>query len=270
MNKKTIYQYTVLFQYLLLLKHPIYVFLIQIFQKLAPKAWWGNYIQPVVKDDEKINFKYLDIADLLNIFKINWETIFRHLDKKYYKYKYDNEFKIVDKFHQIRNIVAHANENDMNMMVFVDYLSDILKFSDLINVDEEIKQKIEMDLKKHKSKLPSEIPVNNDRLLMEKIVRKIDDEVLLHAISCATLDPNIKISINRTTMRFHSMRTIEEIMGFFNGATERSEGGKKIKEELHKNGLRALEDIKAEINLMYEENILMTNGISHNDIRNTS
>jgi hypothetical protein len=36
MKKETIREYTILFQYLLLLKEPTYIFLIQIFQHLSP------------------------------------------------------------------------------------------------------------------------------------------------------------------------------------------------------------------------------------------
>jgi hypothetical protein len=46
------------------------------------------------------------------------------------------------------------------------------------------------------------------------------------------------------------MRTIDEIMGFFNNAI-RSERGIFVQDTLHKNGLSAFEDIKDEINQMY-------------------
>jgi hypothetical protein len=72
-KKETIREYTILFQYLLLLKEPTYVFLIQIFQHLSPTTWWEDFIEPVLHWETKDNFKYLDISDLLNILKMNWE-----------------------------------------------------------------------------------------------------------------------------------------------------------------------------------------------------
>ncbi len=72
MKKETIRQYTVLYQYLLLLKEPTYIFLIQIFQHLSPSSWWEDYIEPVLRYENKENFKYLDMSDLLNVFKMNW------------------------------------------------------------------------------------------------------------------------------------------------------------------------------------------------------
>jgi hypothetical protein len=46
------------------------------------------------------------------------------------------------------------------------------------------------------------------------------------------------------------MRTIDEIMGFFNNAM-RSERGVVVQDALHNNGLLSFGDIKDEINLVY-------------------
>jgi hypothetical protein len=257
MEKTIIDQYIVLYRYILMLKEPLYVYLIQIFQRLSPKTWWNDFIYPVIYKSEydKENFKYLDMADLLNIYKANWERIFQYLDKKYYKFKYNKEFLIVDKFHQIRNIIAHANENNMTSILFVEYLSDILKFCEIIKVENKLVNEIKNELKNCKNILPLKISENKSKILMDKIITKIEKEVLLEAIHCTALSPATRISINRTTMRFRSMRTIEEVMGFFNNAIDKSEYGKKIKEELVKNGLTPFEGIKDEINKMYNDGI---------------
>jgi hypothetical protein len=113
--------------------------------------------------ENKENFKYLDIADLLNIFKVNWETVFRCLDKKYRKYKYDAEYK---------------------------------------------------------------------------------------AVNIEGLKPDIKLSIDRTTLRLHSMRTVEEIMRFFNNAIH-SERVMIVQKVLIEHGLSGFEDIKNEVNKLY-------------------
>jgi hypothetical protein len=90
----------------------------------------------------------------------------------------------------------------------------------------------------------------NNEILRYDILSLIENKILLKAISCETLPPDIKLSIDRTTLRLHSMRTIEEIIGFFNGAM-RSERGITVETALHKEGLLAFEDIKDEVNKLY-------------------
>jgi hypothetical protein len=69
---------------------------------------------------------------------------------------------------------------------------------------------------------------------------------------CETLPPDVKLSVDRTTLRLHSMRTIDEIMGFFNNAMH-SARGIVVQDILHKNNLLSFEDIKDEINRIYTE-----------------
>jgi hypothetical protein len=251
MKKETIREYTLLYQYLLLLKEPLYIFLIQVFQHLSPASWWEDFIQPVLQRDDKENFKYLDIADLLNVFKMNWERVFRYLDRNYRKYKYDNEYRLVNKVHHIRTIVAHANETQMSPLVFSKSLAALLDFAKLVNAKENLLLKLEQDWNSYSRNLPSECPVNkNTGRLKEKILSLIEEKVLLRAINVETLPPGIKLSVDRTTLRLHSMRTIEEIMGFFNNAMK-SKRGITVQDALHKHGLLAFEDIKDEVNTLY-------------------
>jgi hypothetical protein len=255
MKKETVKQYTILYQYLLLLKEPTYIFLIQVFQHLSPSKWWEDYIEPVLQHENKENFKYLDMADLLNVFKMNWESIFKYLDKRYRKYKYDNEYKLVSKAHRIRTMVAHANDIDMSPLVFVDCLSCLLDYSKLILADEALVQKLELDWMKHCQLRPEKQgKVPKEETLRADILSIIENRVLLKAISCDALPPDIKLSIDRTTLRLHSMRTSEEIIGFFNNAI-RGERGVAVHAALHKEGLLGFEDIKDEINRIYRERI---------------
>ena len=252
MKAEVIRQYTVLYQYLLLLKEPLYIFLIQIFQHLSPVTWWEDYIQPVLQREDKDNFKYLDIADLLNVFKMNWERVFKYLDKDYYRFKYNKEYRTVSKVHQIRTIVAHANETDMSPFVFSESLAALLDFAKLIQTREPLPQKLEQDWMKYSRKLPAEPPPQRKTdKLKDKILTIIEEKVLLKAINFGGLEPDIKLSLDRTILRFHSLRTLEEIMGFFNNAM-RSERGIVITNSLHEYGLPAFEDIKDEINTLYD------------------
>ena len=252
MKKETIREYTILYQYLLLLKEPTYIFLIQIFQHLSPVTWWDEFIEPVLSHEKKENFKYLDIADLLNVFKMNWETIFKYLDKKYRKFKYDSEYRLVNKIHRIRTIVAHANDTDMSPHVFVDDLSCFLDYSKLIRADSSLVQKLELEWMKYQKALPEKaVKMPEEESLKTEILSVIENKVLIKAINCETLSPEIKLSVDRTTLRLHSMRTLDEIIGFFNNAI-RSERGIVVQDAMHKEGLPAFDDIKDEINRIYD------------------
>jgi hypothetical protein len=253
MKKEIIREYTVLFQYLLLMKEPTYIFLIQILQHLSPVTWWEEFIEPILQRENKENFKYLDFSDLLNVLKMNWERIWRYLDKDYKKYKYDNEYRMVNKVHRIRTIVAHANDIDMSPFIFTDSLACLLEYARLIRAGNTIAAKLELDWHKAEKLLPETVPVpRNEETLKAGIIAIIENKVLFNAVNCDTLPPDIKLSVDRTTRRLHSMRTIDEIMGFFNNAI-RSERGIFVQAILHRNGLSGFEDIKDEINRMYTD-----------------
>jgi hypothetical protein len=251
MKAETVKQYTILYQYLLLLKEPLYIFLIQVFQHLSPTTWWEDFIQPVLQRDDKENFKYLDIADLLNVFKMNWEKIFRYLDNDYRKYKYDREYRVVNRSHYIRTIVAHANDTDMSPLVFSNSLSVLLNMAKIIKADEKLIRLLDQDCNKYSRKIYSEQTTQSrENALKDKIISIIEEKVLLKAVNCEELAPEIKISVDRTTLRLHSMRTIEETIGFFNNAI-RSERGIIVQRGLHEQELLGFEDIKDEINEIY-------------------
>jgi hypothetical protein len=253
-KKETIKQYTILYQYLLLLKEPLYIFLIQIFQHLSPITWWEYFIEPVLQREDKENFKYLDIADLLNVFKMNWERVFRYLDKNYQKFKYDGEYKMVNKVHHIRNIVSHANEIDMPSLFFTESIACLIDFAKLIHTKENLIHHLEQDWIKYTRQFTPEQPVQRkEDKLKARILSVIEEKVLLEAVNFDDLEPDIKLSVDRTTLRLHSMRTIEEIMGFFSNAM-RSERGLVVEKSLHEHGLYTFEDIKDEIAALYNNN----------------
>ena len=255
MKRETIKQYTVLYQYLLLLKEPTYIFLIQIFQHLSPSSWWEEYIEPVLRYENKENFKYLDMSDLLNVCKMNWKRIFSFLRKKHYKIEYDDGYKLVNEVHRIRTIIAHANENEMSSFIFVDSLSCLLDYSKLIQADEIIIQKLDLDWRKYRKVLPEKrLKKSDEETLKALILSVIDNKVLLKAVKKDSLPTDIKYSVDRTTLRLHSMRTVEEIIGFFNNAML-SERGIAVHAALKKEGLLGFEDIKEEINKIYSERL---------------
>jgi hypothetical protein len=184
---------------------------------------------------------------------MNWESIFKFLDKNYYKFKYDSEYKLINKVHRIRTIVAHANDIDTSLFIFVDSLSCLLDYSKLIHSNEKNIRKLEMEWMKYRKLLPEK----QGKLLKEETLRAdilsiIENKVLLKAINTNILPLDIRLSVDRTTMRLHSMRTVEEIVSFFNNAM-RSERGIAVQTALHKEGLLAFEDLKDEINAIFNE-----------------
>ena len=256
MKKTTIKEYTILYQYLLLLKEPTYIFLIQVFQHLSPTHWWEDFIDPVLQHENKENFKYLDISDLLNVFKMNWENIFRYFDKRYHKFKYDAEYKLVNKVHWIRTIVAHANDIDMSPSIFTDSLSYLLDYAKLIYAEKTLINKLELEWMKYSQTIPeNQKKKSGEESLRTAVLSVIENKVLLKAVNNNALPADIRLSVDRTTLRLHSMRTLEEIMGFFNNAI-RSERGIVVEDALHKEGLLAFEDIKDEINRIYDTGAL--------------
>jgi hypothetical protein len=256
LKKETIKHYTIIYQYILLLKEPTYIFLIQAFQHLSPITWWEDFIVPVLQYGSKENFKYLDIADLLNVFKANWGKIFSYLDRSYYKNKYDREYKLVNKVHGIRTCVAHANDIDMSPFILVENLACLLDYARLIRASELLVQRLELDWLKYQGTLPEKpIPIHRDENLKNEIISIIENKVLLDAVNCDTLALDIKLSVDRTILRINSMRTLEEIIGFFNGAMS-SERGRIVEKALHDNGLLAFADIKDAVNEKYNQNLL--------------
>jgi len=253
MKKETVRQYTVLYQYLLLLKEPTYIFLIQIFQHLSPSDWWEEFIEPVLQYENKENFKYLDMSDLLNVFKMNWKKIYKYLDRKHFKIEYDDGYKLINEVHRIRTIIAHANENEMSSFVFIDSLSCFIDYSRLIQADEIIIQKLELDWRKYRKILPEKrLKKSEEEKLKALILSVIENKVLLKAVNNDSLPADIRLSVDRTALRLYSMRTVEEIIGFFNNAI-RSERGIAVHAALNKEGLLGFEDIKEEINKIYNE-----------------
>jgi hypothetical protein len=139
----------------------------------------------------------------------------------------------------------------MSPFIFTDSLACLLDFARLIDADQNLIIKLENDWRKYLTMLPAEKPQPpREEILRDRIVSEIENKVLLRAVNCESLPPDIKLSVDRTILRLHSMRTIDEIMGFFNNAM-RSERGMIVQEALHNNGLLSFGDIKDEINRMY-------------------
>lgn len=91
----------------------------------------------------------------------------------------------------------------------------------------------------------------NDLKSRENRIRKgliflINEKVLAPALKCSTLSQDIKESVQNTYNRIISKKTADGILDFFDDALN-ARRGKQIMDELHKNGLKAFEDIYEEV-----------------------
>jgi hypothetical protein len=249
-KKPQIRMFTILYQYLLILKEPLYVFLVQILQHLSPDSWWEKYILPSLKEQDSKDFRYLDLLDLLNILRKNWVIINRYLMDDDFDYLYNDDYTTTSAMLYIRNTVAHAREIQLSPQDFVNYLSYMLEFARFIQADRGIIDNLERDLQKY----GQEIALKKDKpfanVHKEELINFVEKEVLFDAMICEGLRPDVKASIIRTIIRLKSMRTIEDLIGFINGSLD-SPRGREVSEELHAHKLKAFEDIKDQINKTY-------------------
>jgi hypothetical protein len=242
--------YTVLYQYLLLLKEPLYVFISQILQHISPQTWWEEFIAPHVQEKNNKNFKHLDFLDLVNILFYNWNVIKKYLKQNYTIQNCDRYYAVIDDIHFIRNFVSHAREAYMSRTVFLRHLSTLLDFAQLIhivNTNKKLIVVLEKDLQKYEEEYYLKGDDSDKNISKEKLISFIQSEVLGKAIECDALDPEIKASVRRTLMRIKYMRTTDEILGFFKGALK-SPRGLEVTEALHSLGLKAFIDLADEIN----------------------
>jgi hypothetical protein len=244
--------FTLLYQYLLIIKEPLYVFLAQTLQHLSPDSWWEKYFIPALADKNDKDFRYLDLIDLLNVLRKNWTAIRNYNEGDTSLYIYDDDYKLTGAILYIRNTVAHAREIQLSGRDFINYLSYILDFAGLIKAKKELIDSLEKKLKKYRDEITRKEDKPRAAVRREDLIGYIEKETLFDAMICEGLRPDIKASVIRTIMRLKSMRTIEEIIGFFNGALE-SARGREVSEELHAHNLKAFIDIKDRINAEYGE-----------------
>jgi hypothetical protein len=249
--------FTILYQYLLIIKEPLYVFLAQTLQHLSPEHWWEEYISPVLTEKNNKDFRYLDLIDLLNILRKNWVSIFNYIEGDVSAYIYNDNYKLSSAMLYIRNIVAHAREIQLSPHDFINYLAYILDFANFIKAKDDVTDKLEKDLKKYRNEIAAKKEKTVVSIRREDLINYIEKETLFDAIICENLMPDVKASIVRTVIRLKSMRTVEEIIGFFYGALNSSRG-REVSKELHAHNLKAFEDIKNQISVFtettYQEN----------------
>jgi hypothetical protein len=178
--------------------------------------------------------------------------MYNYIERDDSAYIYNDDYKLTSAILYIRNTVAHAREIQLSPQDFVNYLAYILDFANFINAKSEVISRLENDLKKYRDEITLKEKEPHIVIHREELIDYIEKETLFDAMICENLRPDVKASIVRTIIRLKSMRTTEEIIGFFNGALE-SARGREVSDELHAHNLKAFIDIKDNVNTKYSK-----------------
>ena len=244
MDKKRIGLYTLLYEYLLLLRKPFADFLYKHMKAVYDDEWWKLCVLPNIKEPFKIKMDDLDFYDLLRILINRWKELLPGIyDSNAIDLCDDNYRLLFDVLH-LRNIVSHANENKIFINDVYRQLSILLKFSIFINAYEFIIVDLKADLAKYTKEKDT-----NDERKREKLLEIIVANVIFPSMTCAALSSDTKESILRTMVIIQNMKTSDEIYDFYSGALQSSKGHKVYKSCKEQN-LTTFEDIRDKINVI--------------------
>ena len=242
MDKKRISLYTLLFEYLLLLRKLFADFLYKHLKKIYDDDWWNFGVLPSIKEPFKKKLDDLDIYDLLKILIDQWKNLSYSIFENETNECGDDNNKLLFDILHLRNIVSHPNENKVFINDVHKQLSYLLKFAVLINAYEYIIIDLKNDLEKYEKEKDT-----NDELKREKLLGTIITEVSFPAMTCTNLPFETKESILRTMTIIQNMKTADEIYDFYTGALHSSKGYKVYKSCKEQN-LTTFEDIRDKIN----------------------
>lgn len=210
------------------------------FSKISPLYWWEKFVLPILnKADSQCNknssyedISSLDIYYLIKVLLGNWNEL-RNIDAEACdRFSLKNK-ELVNKVKEIRNEIAHQCYNPGKDLKYFDNDCLILETFALFldtNMDECIHE------------------LHNAE--KEKVLNYISKEVLLPALNSKILDEKTKASVDNTYKRLLQTNRAREIIDFFNSSLEGIRG-KEICDKLRECGLKAFEDIKNEINILY-------------------
>ncbi|MCL2273272.1 MAG: Swt1 family HEPN domain-containing protein, partial [Treponema sp.] len=95
MDKKRIGLYTLLFEYLLLLRKPFADFLSKHMKAVFDNEWWNNCVVPNIKEPFKKKMDDLDFYDLLRILINQWKELYTSITGKCNDNANDDNFKLL-------------------------------------------------------------------------------------------------------------------------------------------------------------------------------
>jgi hypothetical protein len=79
--------------------------------------------------------------------------------QNYQKFKYDGEWKMVNKVHHIKNIVSRANDVDISSFIFTESIACLIDFAKLIHTKENLIHHLEQNWIKYTQQFSSEQPI---------------------------------------------------------------------------------------------------------------
>jgi len=239
MDKKRISLYTLLYEYLLVLRKPFADFMYKHMKAVYDDNWWNLGVLSNIKEPFKKKLDDLDIYDLVKILMNNWKELYTNIAGNN---EYDENYKLLQKVLHLRNIISHANEDNIFINDIHKQLSVLLVFSILINAYEYILVDLKNDLEKYTKEKDT-----NDERKREKLLDIIIKDVLFPAMTCADLPIETKESMLKTMTIIQNTKTADEIYDFYTGALQSSKGQKSYK-SLKEYNLTAFEDIRDKIN----------------------
>ncbi|MDR0383471.1 MAG: hypothetical protein LBH50_05740 [Spirochaetaceae bacterium] len=251
MNKRRIKIFVTLYEHLLLLREDVINFLSEKLPFLYSERWWEEgvvnayVIHNQTLYDDIHSLSGFDFSELLNILIYNWENIV--LARNSVDSVPDNRsLRLFYKMKTIRNDLAHPNDNKIRSSDFKKYIGYFTEFSKIISNNAAYIEKLNRYVKFEKYE-------NSDMDLEQKklrIIKLIEDEVIEPALSCDTLDEDVKESLVGTLIKFEILNSLEDINAFFSRSLL-SPSGKNIYKLLHENNLKAFEDILGKYNEIY-------------------
>jgi hypothetical protein len=247
MDKKRIGLYSLLFEYLLLLRKPFADFLYKHMKAVFDNNWWNTCVTTNVKEPFKKKMDDLDFYDLLKILINQWKELYTSITGKSNDYANDDNFKLLFDVLKLRNMVSHANENKLFINDVYRQLSILLNFSIFINAYEYIIVNLKNDLNKFTKEKDT-----NDERKREKLLELIISEVLFPSMTRNDLPVEYKDSNLRTMIILQNMKTADEIYDFYSGALQSTKGQRSYNIGKEHN-LTTFEDIRDKINAVMGE-----------------
>jgi hypothetical protein len=188
-----------------------------------------------LRDSCSYTFTGFDFSALLDILIYNWQDIISHQSNNTAT---DKNINLFYKLKAIRNDISHANDDKLNREDFTKYITYLSRFATIIN-----STKITPEIL---NKYISPPPFTNDEDDKKtKIIQLIESHVIEPALECKNISEDIKESIVRSLIKLEISGSLEALDAFFSGALL-SPRGQSVCNELHKNNLKAFEDIKTE------------------------
>jgi len=242
MDKKRVGLYTLLFEYLLLLRKPFADFLYKHMKAVFDNNWWNGCVVPNIKEPFKKKMDDLDFYDLLRILINQWKELYTSITGNNNDCANDDNFKLLFSVLKLRNMVSHVNENKLFINDVHRQLSILLSFANFINAYEYIIINIKNDLDKYTKEKDT-----NDERKREKLLELIISEVLFPSMTHTDLPVEFKDSDLKTMIILQNMKTADEIYDFYSGALQSTKGQRSYMIGKEYN-LTTFEDIRDKIN----------------------